>query len=114
MSEIHRMEMFISRLMRISVLISGTVIALGVVTFLITGNNSCPVNIFDINWILNGNPFFAPSHIIFLGFMILIGTPLLRIAASVFVYAKTKDWTFTVITGLVLTVLVVSMLLGVG
>ena len=114
MSEIHQMEVFISRIMRLSVQISGGLIALGIVILLVTGNNSCPPNIFDTHWVIYGDPFFAPSHIIFLGFIILIGTPLLRILTSVIVYAKTKDWTFTIITGLVLAVLVVSMLLGVG
>lgn len=114
MSDIHRMEMFISRLMRVSVQISGSLIALGVTIFLITGNDACPINMFNIQWVLYGEPFLAPSHIIFLGFMILIGTPLLRILTSVFVYAKSKDWMFTIITGLVLTVLIVSMVLGVG
>ena len=69
---------------------------------------------FDVHWIIYGSPFFAPSHIIFIGFMILIGTPMLRIATSVYVYAKSKDWMFTMITGLVLAVLVISMILGVG
>ncbi len=114
MSDIHRMEMFISRLMRVSVQISGSLIALGIAVFLVTGNDTCPVNMFDIQWVIYGSPFFAPSHIIFLGFMILIGTPLLRIITSVFVYAKVKDWMFTSITGLVLIVLIISMVLGVG
>jgi uncharacterized membrane protein len=108
------MEMFISRLMRLSVTISGVFIAIGIGLLLITGNDACPVNIFDFQWVLYGDPFFAPSHIVFLGFIILIGTPLLRIAASVFVYAKSNDRTFTLITGMVMLVLVASMLLGVG
>ena len=112
MSEIHRMEMLISRLMQLSVIISGLLIALGVILFLTSGNASIPSNLFDPNWMLFGNPFLAPSHVIFLGFAILIGTPLLRIVASVYVYAKSKDIIFTVITSLVLLVLLTSMVLG--
>ena len=108
------MEMFISRLMRASVQVSGILIAFGILFFLTSGNDTCPVDMFDIQWILFGSPFLAPSHVIFLGFAVLIGTPLLRIVTSVFVYAKSKDWTFTAITGMVLAVLVISMLLGVG
>lgn len=114
MNEIHEMEIFISKLMRWSVQVSGMLIALGVLFFLTSGNDTCPTDMFNLNWILYGNPFLEPSHVIFLGFGVLIGTPLLRIIASVFVYAKTKDWTFTTITGIVLAVLLVSMLLGVG
>jgi uncharacterized membrane protein len=108
------MEAFISRLMRASVLVSGVIILAGFSVYLVTGNDSCPVNMFDPTWMLFGAPFFAPSHIIFWGFMVLIGTPLLRIMLSVAVYAKMKDWEFTVITGIVFTILLVSMVLGIG
>jgi len=114
MTEIHRMEAFISRLMRASVLLSGIIIIAGTFMYLVSGNDSCPVNMFDPTWILFGDPFLAPSHVIFGGFMILIGTPLLRIIMSVAVYTKMKDWEFTAITGIVFTILLVSMVLGVG
>ena len=108
------MEAFISRLMRASVLLSGIILLAGLSMYLVTGNDSCPVNMFDPTWMLFGDPFFAPSHVIFWGFMILIETPLLRILLSVAVYAKMKDWEFTAITGIVFTILLVSMILGVG
>ncbi len=108
------MEAFISRLMRASVLLSGIILLAGLSMYLVTGNDSCPVNMFDPTWMLFGDPFFAPSHVIFWGFMVLIGTPLLRILLSVAVYAKMKDWEFTAITGLVFTILLVSMILGIG
>lgn len=114
MSKIHEMEIFISKLMRVSVLVSGVLIALGVVLFLTSGNASCPTDMFDLNWMISGDPFLEPSHVIFLGFMILVGTPMLRIVASIVVYVVQKDWYFTTITGLVFLVLVVSMVLGVG
>ena len=114
MTEIHRMEAFISRLMRASVLLSGVIILAGLSIYLVTGNDSLPVNMFDPTWMLFGAPFFSPSHVIFWGFMVLIGTPLLRIILSVAVYAKMKDWEFTTITGIVFVILVVSMILGVG
>ena len=108
------MEAFISRLMRASVLLSGIILLAGLSMYLVTGNDSCPVNMFDPTWMLFGDPFFAPSHVLFWGFMVLIGTPLLRILLSVAVYAKMKDWEFTAITGIVFTILLVSMILGVG
>ena len=108
------MEAFISRLMRASVLLSGIILLAGLSMYLVTGNDSCPVNMFDPTWMLFGDPFFAPSHVIFWGFMVLIGTPLLRILLSVAVYAKMKDWEFTAITGIVFTILLVSMILRVG
>ena len=108
------MEVFISRLMRASVSLSGIIIFIGLVLFMLTGDNSGPLDMFELNWMIFGDPFLEPSHVIFLGFMVLVGTPLLRIVASVAVFFVSKDWTFTVITGMVLGVLVLSMLLGVG
>ena len=114
MSDIHQMETFISRLMRISVILSGLLISLGIIFFLTSDNASVPPNIFDPNWMLFGNPFLAPSHMIFLGFLILIGTPMLRIIASVYIYIKTNNLAFAIITSLVLSFLVVSLILGIG
>ena len=114
MRDHENMEIFISRLMRASVSISGVILFFGLVLFLVTGNDSCPINVFELNWMILGAPFLEPSHVIFLGFMVLVGTPLLRIVASVAVFFVSKDWTFTVITGMVLSVLVLSMILGVG
>jgi len=108
------MELFISRLMRASVSLSGVIIFIGLILFMVTGNNSGPVDVFELNWIMFGAPFLEPSHVIFLGFMVLVVTPLLRIVASVVVFFVSKDWTFTVITSMVLSVLVLSMILGVG
>ncbi len=114
MSDHRSMELFISRLMRASVSLSGVIIFIGLVLFLVTGDNSEPVNMFELNWMMFGAPFLEPSHVIFLGFMVLVGTPLLRIVASVVVFALSKDWIFTAITGCVLAILGISMLLGVG
>ena len=108
------MELFISRLMRASVSLSGVIIFIGLILFMVTGNNSGPVDVFELNWIMFGAPFLEPSHVIFLGFMVLVVTPLLRIVASAVVFFVSKDWTFTVITSMVLSVLVLSMILGVG
>ena len=114
MTEIHRLETFISKLMRASVLLSGIIILAGTFMYLESGNDSCPVNMFDPTWILFGDPFLAPSHVIFMGFMVLLGTPLLVIISSLTTYSKMKDWEFTAITGIGFTILLVSMVLGVG
>jgi uncharacterized membrane protein len=67
-----------------------------------------------LEWIIWGDPFFAPSHIIFLGFIVLVITPLFRVAISVLAYAIDEDWVYTAITGFVLVVLVLGMVLGLG
>ena len=47
-----------------------------------------------------------------LGLLVLIATPVLRVAASVVLFAIQKDWTYTLITAVVLSLLVLSLVLG--
>jgi len=114
LSEIRNMEMWISHLLRGGVLLSGILLLVGLGLLWITGDTSCPSNVLSLNWILRGDPFLAPSHIIFLGFFTLIFTPLLRIFVSVLIYIKLKDVTFSILTGLVFLILLSSIVLGYG
>lgn len=47
-----------------------------------------------------------------LGLLVLIATPVLRVAASVVAFLLQRNWRFAIVTSLVLTVLLISMLLG--
>ena len=114
MSEIRKMEIGISYLLRGGVLLSGILLLVGLGLLWITGDTSCPSNVLSLNWILWGDPFLAPSHIIFLGFFTLIFTPLLRIFVSILMYIKLKDVTFSILTGIVFLILLASIVLGYG
>lgn len=114
MSSLRRMEDIVSKILRGGVLLSAALIILGLMMMVVTGDTSCPNGNMNLAWLINGDPFFAPSHILFLGFLTLIATPVLRIAASIYVYAKIHDNAFTTITTVVLLVLVVSFTLGIG
>jgi len=114
MSTLKRMEALVSGILRAGVLISATLILFGLALTVVTGDTSCPNGNMDLAWLINGDPFFSPSHILFLGFLVLIATPVLRIGASIYVYTKLHDNAFTTITTIVLFVLVVSFTLGIG
>ena len=114
MSSVKRMEDLVSNILRGGVLMSGVMILFGLTLTIVTGDTSCPNGNMDLDWLIMGDPFFAPSHILFLGFLTLISTPVLRIAASIYVYMKLHDNAFTTITTIVLLVLVVSFTLGIG
>jgi len=111
---VRQLELFVSNVLRIGVVVSGILILTGLGLYLWTGDISCPYGIPTLKWILWGDPFFMPSHILFLGFITLVLTPLCRVAASVIAYTYERDWIFAAITGLVLTVLVTGMVLGLG
>ena len=108
------LELFVSNVLRIGVAVSGVLIMIGLGLYMVTGDNSCPTGISTLQWIIYGDPFFAPSHILFLGFLTLVATPLLRVAASVIAYIIEKDWIYAAITGFVLVVLLIGMVLGLG
>lgn len=114
MSSVKRMEALVSTILRAGVLMSGALILFGLTLTIVTGDTSYPNGNMDIDWLIRGDPFFAPSHILFLGFLTLIATPVLRIAASIYVYTKLHDNAFTIITTIVLFVLMVSFTLGIG
>jgi uncharacterized membrane protein len=55
-----------------------------------------------------------PSGFLMLGIVVLIATPLARIASAAIVFLWERDWLYTGITLLVLAVMIASLLLGRG
>jgi len=108
------LELYVSNVLRIGVVISSILIIIGLALYIVTGDASYPCGEASIHWIIYGDPFTAPSHILFLGFLILVSTPILRVAASTIAYIAEKDWIYTVITGFVLIVLMTGIILGLG
>lgn len=47
------------------------------------------------------------------GLLVLILTPVARVAVSTMLFVRQRDWAFAVLTGIVLTLLALSFLLGV-
>ena len=108
------MELFVSSVLRFGVIISGTLIVTGIALLWSTGDTSSPLGILDAAWIIGGSPFLEPSHVLFIGFLVLISTPLLRILATTMAYTRMNDWIYASITGTVLLILLVSITLGIG
>jgi uncharacterized membrane protein len=110
----NRLEFFVYMLLRLVVVISGLLLVIGLALFWLTGDASCPTGLLTLDWIIWGDPFLMPSHVIFLGFLILVMTPVLPVASSVLIYLKSEDWMFTAITSTVLIILALSMSFGIG
>ena len=111
---VRRMEGMLSLLLRVGVFLSGAIVLIGLAIMAATGDTSCSRGVLDLRWMLLGDPFLEPSHVIFLGFITLIATPVIRIAASVAMFYRARDRAFAVITATVLLILVISFVLGVG
>ncbi len=55
---------------------------------------------------------FKPYALIALGLLLLIATPVFRVAASIIIFLLERDYAYVFITALVLLILIVSFLLG--
>ncbi len=59
--------------------------------------------------IIEGLLILRPQALIILGLLILIATPVLRVAVSIIAFAFERDWKYVIITSLVLAILLFSM-----
>ncbi|HEX6540547.1 MAG TPA: DUF1634 domain-containing protein [Ktedonobacterales bacterium] len=110
-------ELIISHVLRGGVVVSAGIILLGVLWFYIqmaiTGHTTLtyPHSLSGIARRLGRG---EPLALIALGLLILLLTPILRVAVSIITFAIERDWLYTGITLLVLIILLVSLLLGRG
>lgn len=129
-----RMEVAISYGLRAGVLLSAAIIAVGVLWLALTQDTGyakvLPHHLPDILAFhqASGPAFFPtsvvavacgaaagkPYAIIGLGMLLLIATPVVRVALSVFFFLAQRDWLYVGITLFVLGVLLLSLFSGIG
>jgi len=119
--EIHFMEIWISHVLRVGVIIAGAITLLGIVLFMALGTRTGQS--LSLHQILHGGPPIPltpgaildgvdtgkPLEIIYLGMFVLILTPVTRVAMTMVLFAKQRDWTFVVLTSIVLGVLILGL-----
>ena len=112
--ELQDVEMIISKALRAGVVVSGTVIFIGLLMFLLSGNSGYPKSIYPSkpSEIIRGLLELKSYAIIMTGIMILIATPVFRVGVSIIVFAVEKDYLYVKITTVVFLILIVSLLLG--
>jgi uncharacterized membrane protein len=115
--KLRQAELIISHVLRGGVLLSAGVIAAGVLWFYlamaVTGHatTTFPHTVPDIvRELARGEPL----ALVALGLLLLLLTPIVRVAISILVFALERDWLYTAITVVVLMILLVSLLLGRG
>jgi uncharacterized membrane protein len=110
-------EAILGNLLRMGVIIAGSVVFIGAVLFLVRHRSEIPsYHIFkpdvfkysDFRNLYNGIITFRSSSIMELGILLLIATPVLRVFFSIFAFSYKKDYTYVVFTVLVLLVLIFS------
>jgi uncharacterized membrane protein len=116
-----QVERFVGNLLRIGVLSAGSVVLLGGVVFLIRHGletvvpsqfKEARVSLRSVPGIASEVVDFSGRGLIQLGLVLLIATPIARVIFSVFAFARQRDWTYVVITLIVLGVLAVSLVSG--
>lgn len=134
MEPLTRMELTISYALRGGVLLSAAIILAGIVGFAIARDTGyakvLPHHLSDLlAFHQTGGPGFFPTSlravltgamagkpyaVIGLGTLLLIATPVVRVALSVFFFLGQRDWLYTGITLFVLAVLLLSLFTGAG
>lgn len=112
-----RMDGIISVILRTGVLLACAVVVIGGVFYVIHHRGplpdyhvfrSEPANLRGLRGIFHGLFVALGRNWIQFGLVVLVATPLARVAFSVFAFFKERDWTYVVLTLIVLGVLVGS------
>jgi len=122
---VHRVELLISSLLRIGVVTSLSIVIIGtVISFwrhpdytsvpaelrrLTSPGAAFPYSLRDV-W--HGVVRLRGQAIVVLGLLMLISTPVIRVAVSIFAFLYQRDWRFVLITATVLVLLLLSFGIG--
>jgi uncharacterized membrane protein len=127
-----RMESVLAKVLRVGVVVSAAVIAAGVILLVVTRHTGyAPIVPHDLHDLLayhagRGPGYFPttlaavgrgvvaarPFALIAAGLLLLIATPVVRVALSVVFFAAQRDWRYVAITLFVLAVLAGSFVVG--
>jgi uncharacterized membrane protein len=99
-----RMEGIIGNLLRAGVILAAIIVAAGGAWYLLDAGFS-PVNYHHFQAQSHG----MPERLILTGLLILIGTPVARVAFSMIAFALERDWLYVGITAVVLAALLYSV-----
>jgi uncharacterized membrane protein len=116
-----RVEEIIGDLLRAGVIIAASVVALGGIVYLVRHGEEAPnyrmflgepAYLRGVSGIIAEARSFSGRGIIQLGLLLLVATPVARVIFSVAAFALQRDWTYVVITLIVLAALGYSLLGG--
>ena len=112
-------ERVIGRLLRAGVLFSASIVLMGAILYLFKSGGAIadlavfkgePSELSNIHGIVRGAYSLESRAVIQLGVLLLIATPVARVAFSIWAFAVERDWIYVVITALVLMILLRSLL----
>ena len=113
-----RVDALLGTLLRVGVLVSAAIVALGGAIYLVKYGASTPAygefrgepaDLRSVGGIARAALELRGRGLIQLGLLVLIATPVARVAFSLFAFARQRDRTYVVVTGFVLVLLVLSL-----
>jgi len=116
-----RVEAVIGNLLRTGVILSAAVVGLGAIVYLVHhGHTPADYRIFQgepgelrsIHGIISGAIAMSGRGLIQFGLLLLIATPIARVAFAIFGFAEEKDRMYVVFTTIVLLILLYSLAAG--
>ena len=108
----------LSRVLQVGVVVAAAIVALGGILFLASAGRSAPdLGAFrgepegfrHVRGIVNAARTGSGLGVIQLGLLVLMATPVARVAFSLFAFVRQRDWAYVAITTLVLALLTASM-----
>jgi uncharacterized membrane protein len=112
-----QMELTVSRMLRVGVTAAATVVLAGAILYLVQAHGAKPAfqhfhgiprPADKIAPVLEGVRHLDPRSIIHLGILLLVATPILRVAFCLYSFARQKDKIYVIVSGIVLVVLLYS------
>ena len=129
-ADVLRIELFIAGLLRLGVFLSFVIVLAGISAVVLTGQSGyqqirlddvgsivayhehAPAFPDTLSDVVSGVLHFKPYAIITAGLLVLIATPILRVAVSIVAFARQHDWKYVMVTAFVLAVLMLSLAIG--
>jgi uncharacterized membrane protein len=116
-----RVDMLLAYVLRAGVLAAAVLVSAGGVIYLFAHGHAAasygvfrgqPPELRSVNGVLGSARALTGEGLIELGLLLLIATPIARVALSVILFARQRDWLYVGITLLVLALLTYSLLAG--
>ena len=116
-------EQLVGRLLQAGVVLAALLVLAGGLPYLAHHGDAAPpgrlftgepVALREIGGILRGAGGLSGRSLIMCGVLVIIATPVLRVAASLVAFLHQRDWIYTAMTAFVLALLAASMLGWIG
>jgi uncharacterized membrane protein len=116
-----RVDTVIGRLLQAGVLLSSAIVLAGGILYLVRYGGTHPsyaqfagepISLHTIHGIVSSALALESRGIIQFGLLVLIATPVARVVFSVFAFILERDWTYVLVTLIVLAILSYSLVAG--